>query len=123
MRVHCRVLVLSVLSISLTCSASAASLQATIAADYSYLDALFKYFHAHPELSMQEFETSERLTAELESAGFSVMRNIGKTGLVGTMRNGDGPILLIRADMDGLPVLEKTGLDYASSVKQVNLDG
>jgi len=123
MRVHVRFFALSVLSVWIACPAGAASLQTSIAADYSYLDALFKHFHANPELSMQEFETSNRLAAELESAGFSVTRNIGKTGLVGTMRNGDGPVLLIRADMDGLPVLEKTGLEYASSAKQVNLDG
>ena len=123
MRIYRKFLMLSILPFWLMSPASATSLEAAIAADYSYLDALFKHFHTNPELSMQEFETSDRLAAELESAGFSVTRNIGKTGLVGTMRNGDGPVLLIRADMDGLPVLEKTGLDYASSARQVNLEG
>jgi hippurate hydrolase len=123
MKIQFRLFVLLVLSAWLAGPASAASLQAAIDADYPYLDALFKQFHAQPELSMQEFETSDRLAAELENAGFSITRNIGKTGLVGTMHNGDGPVLLIRADMDGLPVLEKTGLDYASSARQVNLEG
>lgn len=101
----------------------ASPLQDGVEADYPYLDALFKYFHANPELSFQEFNTSDRLARELEDLGFDVTRNIGKTGLVGTMKNGDGPALLIRADMDGLPVQEKTGLEYASTVSQVNLEG
>lgn len=101
----------------------ASPLQDAIDADYSYLDALFKYFHANPELSMQEVETSARLARELDALGFAVIRNIGNTGLVGTMRNGEGPVLMIRADMDALPVQEKTGLAYASSVRQVNLEG
>jgi hippurate hydrolase len=104
-------------------SLQAASLPQAIDADYPYLDNLFKYFHSHPELSMQEFNTSERLANELESQGFIVTRGIGRTGLVGTLVNGDGPVLLIRADMDALPVLEKTDLKYASKARQVNLDG
>jgi hippurate hydrolase len=101
----------------------AASLPQAIEADYPYLDDLFRYFHAHPELSMQEFKTSERLAQELESQGFNVTRGINQTGLVGTLVNGEGPVLLIRADMDALPVEEKTGLEYASTVRQVNLEG
>lgn len=109
----------------LSCSgpASGSSLADAVDADYPYLDALFKHLHANPELSIQESETSDRLARELEQLGFSVTRNIGKTGLVGTLRNGEGPVLLIRADMDALPVLEKTGLDYASTRRQVNLEG
>ncbi len=101
----------------------ASELGEAIDADYGRLDALFRHFHANPELSMQEFETAERLATELEALGFEVMRGINKTGLVGTMRNGDGPALLIRADMDGLPVQEKSDLEYASTAKQVNLEG
>jgi hippurate hydrolase len=104
-------------------SVFASPLQDAIESDYPYLDFLFKYFHANPELSLQESKTSDRLAQELEALGFTVTRNIGKTGLVGAMRNGDGPVVLIRADMDGLPVLEKTDLNYASSVRQVNLEG
>jgi hippurate hydrolase len=101
----------------------AASLDEAIAGDYPYLEKLFKHLHANPELSRQEFKTSDRLAVELNKLGFSVTRNIGVTGLVGTLQNGDGPVLLIRADMDGLPVLEKTGLGYASKARQVNLEG
>ena len=113
---------LALLALS-TSPVRATPLSDAISADYPYLDALFKQLHANPELSLQEFQTSDRLAKELEQLGFTVTRNIGKTGLVGTLRNGDGPVLLIRADMDALPVEEKTGLAYASSKRQVNLEG
>ena len=71
---------------------------------------------------MQEFKTSDRLAEELQSLGCEVTREIGKTGLVGIMKNGDGPTVMIRADMDGFPVLGKTGLDYASKATEVNLE-
>ena len=101
----------------------ASPLQDAVAADYAYLEKLFQHLHANPELSMQETRTSDRMAREMSALGYVVTRNIGKTGLVGIMKNGDGPTLLIRADMDGLPVLEKTGLDYASAARQVNLEG
>ena len=101
----------------------ASELSGAIEADYANLNALFRHFHANPELSLQEYQTSDRLAAELEVLGFEVLRNINETGLVGTMTNGDGPSLVIRADMDGLPVLEKSGLEYASTVTQVNKEG
>lgn len=103
--------------------AQASELTDAIDSDYGYLDKLFKHLHANPELSMQEFETSDRIAKELTGLGFEITRGINKTGLVGMMTNGAGPTLMIRADMDGLPVLEKTGLDYASSARQVNLEG
>jgi hippurate hydrolase len=101
----------------------ASPLNDAVEADYPFLEALFEHFHANPELSMQETKTSDRMAREMSALGYVVTRNIGKTGLVGIMKNGDGPTLLIRADMDGLPVLEKTGLDYASIARQVNLEG
>jgi len=104
-------------------SVCASELGDAIEADYGRLDALFRHFHANPELSLQEYKTSDRLAAELEALGFEVLRNINVTGLVGTMQNGDGPSLVIRADMDGLPVQEKSGLEYASTVTQVNKEG
>ena len=103
-------------------SAFASPLEDAIASDYPYLEGLFKHLHANPELSLQEFKTSDRMAEEMSALGFEVTRNIGKTGLVGLMRNGKGPTLMIRADMDGLPVLEKSGLDYASKATQVNLE-
>ena len=111
------------ISMVMVASASAQSLDDSINADYPYLDALFMHLHQNPELSMQEFKTSDRLAEEMAGLGFEVTRNVGKTGVVGVMRNGDGPTLMIRADMDGLPVQEKTGFSYASQARQVNLEG
>ncbi|HKX56710.1 MAG TPA: M20/M25/M40 family metallo-hydrolase, partial [Xanthomonadales bacterium] len=101
----------------------ASPLSDEVAQDYPYLGALFEDLHANPELAMQEFKTSDRLASELKSLGYELTRNIGVTGLVATLRNGPGPVLLIRADMDGLPVEEKTGLEYASKARQVNGEG
>ncbi len=115
--------VVAVLAVMASGAVLASPLEDAVAADYPYLEELFNHFHANPELSMQEEKTSDRLAEELSALGFTVTRNIGKTGLVGIMKNGDGPTLMIRADMDGLPVLEKTGLEYASTVRQVNLEG
>lgn len=114
---------LGLLCAALFPTAQADDLAADIAAHYPALGSLFQYFHANPELSMQEFKTSDRLAAELKAEGYEVTRGIGGTGLVGRMRNGDGPVVMIRADMDGLPVQEKTGLEYASTARQVNLSG
>ncbi len=104
-------------------AARAGDLAADIAADYPRLEALFRHLHANPELSMQEFRTSERIAVELAAEGFEVTRGIAKTGVVGILRNGEGPVVMIRADMDGLPVQEKTGLAYASGVRQLNHEG
>lgn len=106
-----------------TPGAQASGLRTAIDADYPYLEALFRHLHANPELSMQETETAKRLVAELEPLGYTVTRGVGNTGVVALLRNGSGPTLLIRADMDALPVEEKTGLDYASTRRQVNLEG
>lgn len=104
-------------------SAAVDSLRVGIDADAPALLELFEHLHAHPELSMQEFSTSDRLAAELEALGYTLTRKINVTGLVGTLQNGDGPVVMIRADMDALPILEKTGLPYASRVRQVNHEG
>src|SRR5580700_7580755 len=81
------------------------------------LEALYKDVHSHPELSMQETRTSALAADRLRAAGFEVTAGIGKTGVVGLLRNGDGPTVMLRADMDALPVEEATGLPYASTVK------
>lgn len=73
----------------------------------------YKHLHAHPELSMQENQTADYLAGRLEALGLEVFR-CGGTGVVGVLRNGDGPVIGFRADTDGLPVLEDTGLEYAS---------
>ncbi len=95
-----------------------------IEAEYdSYLAPLFLDFHAHPEMGFLENRTAGIMAAELRKAGLEVTTGVGKTGVVGILRNGKGPTILIRADMDGLPVEEKSGLAYASKAKQVGEDG
>ena len=84
---------------------------------------LYKDLHASPELSYQEFETSEKLANLLESIGYEVTRNVGGNGVVALLKNGNGKNIMFRADMDGLPVEEKTGARYASQKKVTNLDG
>ena len=78
------------------------------------LEALYKDVHSHPELSMQETRTAGLAADRLRAAGFEVTTGVGKTGVVGLLRNGDGPTVMLRADMDALPVEEATGLPYAN---------
>ena len=85
--------------------------------------ALYKYLHANPELSWQEDKTADLLANKLEKLRFDVSRGIGKKGVVAIYKNGEGPTLMIRADMDGLPVEEKTNLPYASKVRSINRSG
>lgn len=82
---------------------------------------LYRHFHSHPELSFLEKETAARLAKELKAVGCEVTENVGGTGVVGIMKNGDGKTVLVRTDLDALPVTEQTGLAYASKVK-VELD-
>ena len=83
---------------------------------------LYKHLHSNPELSWQEFKTSNLLADKMEGLGFTVTRNFAKTGVVSIFKNGKGPVLMIRADMDALPVEEKTGLEYSSKIKMLNDD-
>jgi amidohydrolase len=87
------------------------------------LEALYKDVHAHPELSMQETRTAGLAADRLRTAGYEVATGVGKTGVVGLLRNGDGPTVMLRADMDGLPVEEATGLPYASKVTMKDREG
>src|SRR5258705_11684426 len=84
---------------------------------YPQLEPVYREFHSHPELSLREEKTSERLAGELEKLGFKVTRRVGGYGVVGVLKNGDGRALLVRTDMDALPVTEQTGAAYASAVK------
>ena len=93
------------------------AIETSIASDYPKLDALYKELHAHPELAFQEVKTAARLAAEMRALGFEVTENVGKTGLVAIYKNGDGPTIMVRTELDGLPMEEKTGLDYASRDK------
>ena len=85
------------------------------AGELAPLVALYKELHANPELSLHEEQTAARLARELRSAGLEVTENFGGHGVVGILKNGDGPVILVRTDLDALPVLEKTGLPYASA--------
>lgn len=87
------------------------------------LAALYKDIHSHPELSMQETRTAGLAADRLRAAGYEVTTGVGKTGVVGLLRNGDGPTVMLRADMDALPIQEATGLDYASKVTATDRDG
>jgi amidohydrolase len=103
---------------------TAAELSSQVKQDYAeHLGDLFEYFHRNPELSLMETETAARLAAELREAGFEVTEGVGVTGVVAIMENGPGPLVMMRADMDGLPLQEKSGLDYASTAKQLDWDG
>ncbi len=95
-----------------------------IAENYEHsLRELFEYFHQNPELSHLEFNTAKRLSKELRDAGFDVTEGISKTGVVAILKNGEGPLVMMRADMDGLPVEEKSGLKYASKNTQKDWNG
>lgn len=87
------------------------------------LETIYKDIHSHPELSMQENRTAGVAADHLRSAGYEVTTGVGKTGVVGLLRNGDGPTVMLRADMDALPVEEATGLPYASKVTVTDSTG
>jgi len=91
--------------------------------EYPSLELLYRDFHSHPELSGQEQLTSGRLAEELHDAGYTVTRGVGGTGVVAILHNGEGPVLMIRADMDALPVREETGLPYQSLVQMLDVRG
>jgi len=84
---------------------------------------LYKHFHANPELSFQEEKSAARLAGELSRAGYVVTAKVGGHGVVAVLKNGDGPTLLIRGDMDALPVKEQTGLPYASQARGLDDQG
>lgn len=90
------------------------TIDAQLDRDYPALDALYKDIHAHPELGFHEVETGKKLAEQMRGLGFTVTENVGRTGVVAVFRNGDGPRILVRTELDGLPMQEKTGLPYAS---------
>ena len=87
------------------------------------LETLYKDIHANPELSMHETRTADIAADRLRKAGFEVTTGVGKTGVVGLLRNGEGPTVMLRADMDALPIAENTGLAYASKVTATDAEG
>ena len=94
-----------------------------LSAIYPDIEALYTDLHKHPELSMQEVETARKVAARLTDAGLEVTSGVGSTGVVGVLRNGAGPTVMLRGDMDALPLEEKTGLPYASHVHMQNRQG
>ena len=116
--------VIAALFVAQSANAQTSDLGTVIAKDYDEkLEALFIDFHKNPELSYKETRTAAIIAKELKLAGAIVTENVGGTGVVGLMENGEGPTLLLRADMDGLPLVEDSGLEYKSTVKQVSIDG
>ncbi|MGW4486198.1 amidohydrolase [Amycolatopsis sp. NPDC004368] len=96
---------------------------APLAAALPGLEALYIDFHRHPELAFAETRTAAELARRLAADGFEVHPGIGRTGVVGVLRNGEGPTVMLRADIDALPVEEKTGLEYASTARGVDEAG
>lgn len=94
-----------------------------VTAEYPSLEAMYRDLHAHPELSFMEYRTAARVAQELRALDFAVTEKVGNTGIVGVFTNGAGPTVLLRADMDGLPMKEETGLPYASRGLSTNLAG
>ncbi len=114
-RIFCLVAVL------IAMPALATDLNSAVQEDYQgYLADLFDHFHRNPELSTVEYRTAKRMAAELRDAGFEVTENVGGTGVVALLKNGAGPTVMMRADMDGLPVEEKSGLENASRARQTD---
>jgi amidohydrolase len=98
-------------------SGAGCELDAWLSAHRDELSRLYTHLHAHPELSYQEVETAARMARELKAAGAEVTAGAGKLGVVGVLKSGPGPVVLVRTDMDALPVVEQTGRPYASKVK------
>jgi hippurate hydrolase len=99
-------------------------LRESVARDYEEnLEEMFLHFHRNPELSNLESKTAARLAEEIRVFGYEVTEGVGGTGIVAVMKNGPGPTVMIRADMDGLPIKEQSGLDYASEATQVDAAG
>jgi amidohydrolase len=99
--------------------ATKARIDKLLDATYPHLDSLYKNIHQHPELSFQEVHTAATLAKEMRALGFEVTEHVGKTGLVAIYHNGPGPTVMVRTELDALPMEEKTGLPYASHAKQV----
>jgi amidohydrolase len=96
-----------------------ATIETIVETEYPKLEALYKDIHAHPEIAFQEEKTAAKLAAEMRAIGFEVIEKIGKTGLVAIYKNGAGPTIMVRTELDALPMEEKTGLPYASHDKTI----
>ena len=118
-----KILFASVALMATSVPAQANELRGAITEDMPGLMELYRDLHENPELSFQEVETAAKLATRAKALGFEVTENVGRTGVVAVMRNGDGPTVMLRADMDGLPLVEKTGLPFASKRTAVPASG
>jgi amidohydrolase len=98
----------------------APDIAALVAGMYPDLEAIYKDIHSHPELGFEEVRTAARLAADMRALGFQVTEKVGKTGVVAVLRNGAGPTVMVRTELDALPMEEKTGLPYASRAKALS---
>ena len=110
-------------ALALAAPVAAQDLRTDVQSDLPGLMELYRDLHAHPELSFEEVETAAKLAKRMRALGFEVTEGVGKTGVVSVMQNGTGPTVLLRADMDGLPVVEQTGLPFASQVTATPASG
>jgi hippurate hydrolase len=94
------------------------AIERSVDGQYARIDALYKDIHAHPELGFQEARTAAKLAEEMRALGFEVTEGVGRTGIVALYRNGPGPVVMVRTELDALPLAEKTGLPYASTATQ-----
>ena len=101
----------------------AQSVAAEVDAVYPQSETLYIDLHRHPELSLHEQQTAAKLAAGLRGLGYAVTSGVGRTGVVGILKNGDGPVVMLRTELDALPVEEKTGLPYASTVRTKDDNG
>jgi len=115
--------ILVYLTTLLSFSVNADELKLSVQSDIPHLEKIYHHLHQTPELSKLEFKTAKFLAKELRSYGFKVTEGLAKTGLVAILKNGDGPTVMLRADTDALPVLEETGLAYASTATMKNETG
>lgn len=100
-----------------------AEIKQQITKDYSYLEQLYKHLHRNPEISFLEKQTAKKIADELRQLNFQITENFGGFGVVGVYKNGEGPTIMIRTDLDALPIQEKTGLEYASTKTMPDRDG
>jgi hippurate hydrolase len=96
-----------------------AAIDRSLDAQYPHLRAVYEDIHLHPELGFQEQRTAAKLAGEMKALGFEVTEGVGKTGIVALYKNGPGPTVMVRTELDALPLEEKTGLPYASHAKQI----
>jgi hippurate hydrolase len=101
-------------------AALAPQLRGSLDKFYPQIEAIYKDIHANPELGFQETRTAAKLASEMRALGFEVTEHVGKTGVVALLKNGAGPTVLVRTELDALPMEEKTGLPYASKAKAVS---